>query len=391
MRTWTPTSLAQEVDRMLARRMEVVHVEGEVSQIQVPASGHAYFQLRDRDAALSCVAWRTTWRSQRYHPRPGDRVVVRGRLGAFGRQSRYQLHVSLVSPAGEGKLAKELAERRARLEADGLLDPRRKRSLPPSPRFVGVATSATGAALQDFLRVSRERWPAARILLAACTVQGLDAPASVLRAVELLLDDARSEVIVVTRGGGSKTDLLLFMDERLARFLAHSPVPVVSAVGHEIDTTLADLVADAVAPTPSAAAAMVLPDGRARAQATDAAALRLDAAMDRHLRSARRRVRDLRRRLRDPAARIGTAATQRRVLADRLHDAMGRRLRRDRERLAGALARLEAVGPLRVLQRGYAIVEGAQGVVTDPAAVSAGEELSVRVAAGRFGVRVTQR
>ncbi len=388
MRVWTPSTLAKEVQRLLGRSLQVVEVEGEISQIHVPASGHCYFQLRDRDAALSCVVWRTNWQSQRFHPRPGDRVVCRGRVGAFGQQSRYQLYVSLVRPAGEGKLAKELAARRARLESEGLLDPRRKRALPRYPRFVGIATSPTGAALQDFLRVSRGRWPAARILLGGCTVQGPTAPSSVLRAVELLLEDARSEVIVVTRGGGSKVDLLPFMDETLARFLAHSPVPIVSAVGHEIDTTLADLVADAVAPTPSAAAGLVFPDGAALASEVDARAMRLDRAMDRRVVTARRRLAELRGRLRDPLAMLRAARRRRHDLLGRLDRVVERRLAGRRERLRHLRARLEAVAPRRVLERGYAIVEGPRGVVRAPGDVAAGEAVRVRVAGGAFGAKV---
>ncbi len=249
-RRFTPSSLAREVGRELGRRWPRVVVEGEVGQVHVPASGHCYFVLRDREATLSCVLWRGDLEVSPCRPEVGLRVEATGQLGLYGMQSRYQLYARVVRRAGEGERARKLARIRARLEAEGLLDPRRKRPLPPSPRVVGVATSLTGAALQDFLEVSRRRSPATRILVAPCTVQGPEAPSSVIRALELLVEDGRAEVLVITRGGGAREDLSAFDDEWLARWVARSPVPVLSAVGHQVDASIVDLVADAVAPTP---------------------------------------------------------------------------------------------------------------------------------------------
>ncbi len=389
MRTFTPTSLARELEQVLGKRLPLVQVEAEVAQIHEPSSGHCYLQLRDRDATLSCVMWRSAWRGQRFRPEPGDRVVCRGRVGVFGGQSRYQLYVNIIEPAGVGKLARELQARRARLEAEGLLDPRRKRSLPVCPRWVGVATSITGAALQDFLRVSRHRYPAARVLVAGCTVQGERAAPSVLRAVELLLEDGRAEVIVVTRGGGSKMDLLPFWDEQLARFLAHVPVPVVSAVGHEIDTTLADLVADAVAPTPTAAAVQILPDGPALAQRVDQAEHLLCGAVHRLLGQARRRVAELAARNRDPRQRLAGVRSARADLLVRLHAATLRHVESKRREILAARARLDAVSPTAVLERGFAVVVGPTGVVTSVQETTAGDALRIHLIDGRLSASVT--
>lgn len=432
MRRYTVRQLTGEIERVVAARWPSIEVEAEVGQLGVPASGHAYLTLRDADAVLNAVCWRDTWRGQSWQPKAGDKIVCRGRMGIYPGKSSYQLFVHVITKAGEGELAAQIAARRARLEADGLLDARRKRALPPSPRVVGVATSLTGAALQDFLKVSGERFPAARILVAGCLVQGATAPASVVSAIELLLEDGRAEVIVVTRGGGGKEDLLAFQDEGLARFVAHCPIPTVSAVGHQIDTTLCDLVADVVAPTPSAAAAVVLPDGAALSHRVDDAALRLDDAMTRLLRQRTRQVRELAARVRHPAERLADIRRRAGDLRLRLERAMSQRLIRLRERVAplpsrlaapvvrrvpverraldaldarrvsaasallarrraryeAAYGRAVALSPAAVLGRGYAMVLGPDGVVSSAGSVRAGERLDVVVADGRFGVSV---
>ncbi|MBA2322169.1 MAG: exodeoxyribonuclease VII large subunit, partial [Deltaproteobacteria bacterium] len=300
-RKYTVQTLLFELERLMGRYWPAVLVEGEVHQITTPASGHTYFQLRESDAVLPSVMWRNDWRASSYKPNAGDRVIVRGRLALYMQQGKVQLYCSVIRPAGEGAQAREIAARRARLEAEGLLDPRRKRALPKFPRIVGIATSPTGAALQDFLRISQERYPAARILLAGCTVQGAEAAPSVIRAIELLIEDGRSDVIVIARGGGSRADLVAFQDEDLARFAARSPIPIVSAVGHEIDESLLDLVADAVAATPSAAAVLVLPDGMALRQRIDESETRLRACTSRVIARRRRELSALRARLQSPA------------------------------------------------------------------------------------------
>jgi len=417
VRRYTVTALNAELGALISGRYPAIEVEGEVAQIQVPSSGHAYLTLRDaperyrrQTAQLACVCWADTWGRLRHRPRQGERVVCRGKLAVYEARGVYQLYITAIEPAGQGDLQKRIAQRIARLQAEGLLDPGRKRPLPAFPRYVGVATSRTGAALQDFLRVSRERFPAARILVAPCTVQGESAPPSVIRAVDLLLEDGRAEVIVVTRGGGSKEDLLPFQDEQLARFLAASPVPVLSAVGHEIDTTIADLVADAVASTPSAAAVRALPDGQALRQRVDEAQMALVRTARRGVRRREERVAALERRLRHPRDRLREMDRRATALAERLHAAMARHLRLARAELersqarlpaatrgglaarvahlAGLEGRLSALSPLAVLGRGYAIVRGPGGVVTDPAQVQPGDPLSVRVAGGGFEAEV---
>ena len=459
MRTLTVSALVDDLDRLLSGRYPAILVEGEVSQIQRPASGHAYVILRDKpgagkpDVKLNVMVWRDDFNRMVVAPKVGDRVVCRGKLRFYGPAGTAQLAATEIVPAGLGALAQAIAERKARLLAEGLLDPRRKRPLPAVPRFIGVATSLTGAALQDFLAVSGRRWPAARILVAGCLVQGPEAPASVIRAVEMLVEDGRSEVIVVTRGGGSKEDLLAFQDEALARCVATCPVPVVSAVGHQIDTTLCDLVADVIAPTPSAAAMAVLPEAARVAQRIDERMDALVTAMRAAMAARRAHLGGLTARLRDPAARVTEGRRRLEDLRARLLAAAGRfgegrrarvrgaearlvpavlarvarsgrallaveprlsaavtaRLTRCRrrltvaERLPGAAARrsaeararvtrqeasLNALSPLAVLERGYAILKRGDRVVTSPDQVGIGDRIDVRVRGGAFGVRV---
>jgi len=388
MRNFTVKTLHQEIGELLSGRYGSILVEGEVSQIQVPASGHCYLVLRESDDSLSAVAWRGVWRQIGYKPKQGDRVVCRGRIGVYGPRGTYQLYVTEIQPAGQGDLAKEIEARKARLMADGLLDPRRKRPLPAFPRIIGVATSLTGAALQDFLKVSGQRFPAARIVVAPCQVQGEAAPRAIVQALDLLCEYGDCEVIVVTRGGGSKEDLLAFADETLARCIAACPVPVVSAVGHQVDTTLADLVADAVAPTPSAAAMLVCPDGPMLSQKIDDTMALLLAAMQRRLDGDRERVQSLSLRLRHPGQRLTEVRLRMGELEKRLRLSVTARVLRSRQELERSRVTLHALSPTGVLQRGYAIVRGEQGVITSSTQVRTQQRLGVRVAEGEFLVEV---
>jgi exodeoxyribonuclease VII large subunit len=389
MATFTVGALTQQIDRLLGRAFPTVSVEGELAQLQVPASGHAYLVLQDGACMLQCVIWRAEWRTHATPPRVGERVVVHGRLGTYAQHGRYQLYATRVEAVGAGERAARLAKIRDRLRGDGLLDPRRKRRLPAFPRVIGLATSLAGAAVHDFLRVSRGRWPAARILVSPCTVQGPESAPSVVRALELLFEDGRSDVVVVMRGGGSKVDLGAFDDEQLARWIATAPMPIVSAVGHEIDTPLSDEVADAAAPTPTAAAVRVLPDGPALAMRIDEGELALREAMARRIRAGRGQVDALRRRLRHPARALTDARGRHDRLMSALIRGIAQRVARDRARLAAIEGRLAAYSPYGVLRRGYAIVRAGDAVVRDPAQVAAGDALTIRVAGGSLGAVVS--
>lgn len=387
MRVWTVKTLSHELTKTFDRFWPKILIEGEIGQLNTPRSGHCYFQLREGDAVLGGVVWRSDWERARYRPKVGDRVQCRGRVGLFG--GRVQIYTHTMEPAGDGWLAKQIKERTERLRRDGLLAPERKRPLPPFPRIVGVATSADGAAIADFLRVSAERYPATRIVIAPCKVQGPQAPASVIRALDLLEAYGRCDVVVVTRGGGSKEDLLAFMDEALARRIAAMPVPVVSAVGHAIDTTLSDLVADVVVATPTAAAVEVLPDGYALSARTDAASARLDRAMSRLLRRRREHLAGLAARVRHPSAQLARTRLHLERLQARLERSVQQDLRTRRDRLRAAEHQLGALSPLQVLGRGYALVRTADGdVVRSVGNVASGQALTVRVGDGEIPVSV---
>ena len=389
MRRFTVKSLNEDIDTTLAARYSTIIVEGEVGELKTPYSGHCYMTLRDQDSAISAVAWRSVWQSAQYKPKVGERVLIRGKVRVYVPRGVYQLYVHEIQPVGAGALAKEIEARKARLMADGLLDPRRKRPLPTFPKTIGVVTSLTGAALQDFLKVSGERYPAAKILVAGSVVQGETAPASLIRALELLEEDGRSEVIVMTRGGGAKEHLMAFQDEYLARAIAACSVPVVSAVGHQVDTTIADLVADHVAPTPSAAALLVCPDGLALTQRVDEAASDLNHAMHRWLSQSRQRLGHLKARLRHPGQSLPDVRKRALELIRRLSTAWQHRILAQRTaRLEQLEFRLAALSPKQVLGRGYAIVRHNDVVVESPDAVSDGDTLEIRLRHGELKATV---
>ena len=402
-----------------------VWVEGEVGRVTISSAGHSYFTLKDDRSQLACVFFRDDRLASPFEARTGLRVVVHGRIDLFEAQGVYQLYVATVQPAGFGDLALQFEALKARLAAQGLFDSTRKRPLPYRPAVIGVATSATGAVWHDIRQVVARRWPLTRLILAPCQVQGEGSAASVAAALDRLArwgERCRAEgrpedapaVVILARGGGSLEDLWSFNDERVVRAVVAHPVPVVCGVGHEVDVTLADFAADVRAPTPSAAAELVVPDrtevaaavgelerrGRSRAAAALLAArVELAAegrALDRlqpaaQLAQARERAGYLL----DRATRCVRGEMSRRrglegSLAMRLAPAVETRLSAARMAIAQASAALGALGPQATLDRGYAIVRRAvdEAIVRGPGDAPAGELLSVRVARGELVARV---
>lgn len=416
------------------RGVGVVRVEGEVRGVRSVASGHLYFTLRDEEveAALDAVLFRTAPPRSREAVRDGARVVCTARATVFPGRGRLQLEVDRVEPCGLGSRLEALARLKAKLEAEGLFAPARKRPLPRDPRSIGVVTSAEGAAIHDIVRVAFRRGPV-HILLARAPVQGGAAAARLVRALDLLAR-APVDAVILGRGGGSAEDLAAFDDEALARRVAAMPVPVVSAVGHETDFTLADLVADARAATPSQAAELLVPDEEERRLALRALGRRVVRAARGSLQLSRQRVRALsaelrssagfaraaalatdelelrlveatRERLRRERSSTGTlerrieAAHPRVVLAEersaaarlslRLDEAARRELARRRADTGALAARLGAISPLAVLARGYAIASTADGrVVRRAEDVGVGAELRVRLDRGSLRAAV---
>jgi exodeoxyribonuclease VII large subunit len=395
----------------LERHVGVIWVEGEVSTLRAPVSGHFYFVLKDARAQLPAVMWRSD--AQRL-PAPleeGRRFVCRGKLGVYPEQGKVQLYVDLAEPAGLGAAAARLAELKKRLAAEGLFDPGRKRRLPRFPRRIGVVTSPTGAAVRDIVRAVWRRFPTP-ILVSPCKVQGDGAAADVAWAVRRLGRVAGVDVIIVGRGGGSAEDLSAFNEEPVVRAIIHCPVPVVSAVGHEIDVTLADLAADARASTPTAAGELCVPERAKLGEelavlerrlvrearhglARNRAGLERLAAQlvhpGRRLALQRQQIDELFMRMlaRDPRMRLRAERERLTALETRAVAALRRGLATRGGALGAAGARLDALSPLRVLDRGYALVRApAGGIVTSVTQASPGDALEVRLADGTLDVEV---
>ncbi len=320
-----------------------VWVRGELTGLKTYKSGHWYFTLRDASAQVRCVMWRSDNQRQPGPPTDGTEIFVEAQPTVWEERGEFRLTVrELIPTAAGGAWQLQLERARAALERDGLLDPARKRPLPPYPRRVGVVTSPDGAALRDVLSVLARRWPVAQVLVFPSRVQGEGAEDDLQAALERANRVADLDVLIVGRGGGSQEDLWAFNSEAVARAVAAARVPTVSAVGHETDTALTDLVADVRAPTPSAAAETIVPD-------LGAVTGQLDAL-------GRRMARSL-------SGRLAVGSQRLARTADRLAGATDRLLREQRHRLDGAAARLDALSPLKVLARGYAVARTADGDV----------------------------
>jgi exodeoxyribonuclease VII large subunit len=338
-RTYTVAELTRALRNAVEPKFRDVWVAGEIANLRRQSSGHVYFSLKDEDAVIGAVMWASAARRLKFALEEGQQVLARGFVEIYPPHGKYQLVTQEVEPRGAGALALLLQQVKERLQADGLLDPARKRALPFLPRRVGVATSPTGAALRDFLRVLHGRFPGIPVLLAPCRVQGEGAAPTVISAIRALCR-AKVDVIVVTRGGGSQEELSVFNDERLARTIAACPVPVISAVGHEVDVTVADLVADVRAATPTHAAQLVAPVRDELLATLAGLRARLDRACAGALEGRRRELRALRAELSDPAHLL---SKERHRIDDLLHRAEGAvrdPRRRERVRLDALRARL---------------------------------------------------
>jgi len=434
-RIYTVSELVGGANRAVEAAYSSVWVEGEVSNLRIVASGHAYFTLKDPAALLPVAIWRSALARLRFRLADGQRLRVAGRLGIYPQQGKFQLYADRAEPAGLGALMLQLEQLKAKLSAEGLFAAARRRPLPTWPRVIGVVTSATGAAIHDILKVTARRCPS-RILLAPALVQGDEAPASLLAALRRLQTWPGVDVIILGRGGGASEDLWAFNDEALVRAVAACPVPVIAAIGHEVDVTLCDFAADLRAATPSHAAELVVPDLQIAARRLVDAERHLALAFRRRLldersrlelahhrllgqrraliagprrrldllerrlsaQHPRRRLSELRRRLAALLARLGDQHPRLRVLAARRRldtslaelERIGRRLSAaPRVRLARAAGAVDALSPLRVLARGYAVATDAQGrALTDAAALAPGDNITLRLHRGELEARV---
>ncbi|MBE0656408.1 MAG: exodeoxyribonuclease VII large subunit [Bryobacteraceae bacterium] len=432
---YTVTSLTSAIHRLLTLNFDDVRVQGEISGYKVWSSGHAYFTLKDSGAQVRCVLFRNVARYMKVKLADGMAVKLRGSVEVRQERGEYQLVVSGIELEGEGELQMAFDLLKRRLLEEGLFDAGRKRPLPAYPVRIGVVTSPKGAVIRDIISVLGRRWPVARVRLYPTKVQGEGAIEGVCDALSRLGGSGWPEVIILARGGGSIEDLWTFNEEAVARAIAACPVPVVSGIGHETDFTIADFVADLRAPTPSAAAELIAPDreellhrianlqGRAERSMTftlmrlgrrlaERGAARAERLVQRLVGRAQQRADELEYRLRtsvtrrlelvagrleasarrlgesDPRLRLAHSGHRLAMLDARMSAAMEGAERPVRERLALLSARLGALSPLNVLTRGYAIVEGPQGILREACSVSEGDALRIRLAQGRLGARV---
>ena len=415
-------------------RFSDVLIAGEISGTKQPPSGHIYFTLKDANAELGCVVYKSALRFLRFKPKDGIAVIARGRLDAYG--GRYQLVVESLEPQGHGALQVAFEQLKKKLAAEGLFDAARKRPLPRLPRRIGIITSPTGAVIQDLLRVLDRRFKGLHIRVYPALVQGDGSIEQVCRGLRYFSESGWADVVILARGGGSLEDLWTFNEEAVARAIVGSKVPVISAIGHESDVTIADFVADLRAPTPSAAAELLGPtqeqlieqiltarnkiaqamryrmsqlSRRLHQRGTDRAALvlrgrigraqqkldesgfRMREAWRAMLGNRRRRVQQLATRVQQRDVRLQFGEMHRRLerLSARLEQAMRRRLSRTRGRLDPAAAHLSQLSPLKILDRGYAIVQNEAGqLVKTPGDAPEGSKIQVRLADGKLNARV---
>ncbi len=436
---YTVSRLNREVRGLLEGTLGSIWLEAEISNFARPASGHWYFSLKDESAQVRCAMFRQRNAGLGMVPREGMRVLVRARVGLYEPRGEFQLVVDHLEEAGEGELRRRLEVLKRRLAAEGLFDAERKRPLPPLPGRIGVVTSPTGAAFRDILHVLRRRFPAIPVLLYPVPVQGEGAAAQIAAAIAAAAERAEVDVLIIARGGGSLEDLWAFNEEAVVRAIAACPLPIVTGVGHEVDFTIADLAADVRAPTPSAAAELVVPDASEWLRSLSGSMARLAGAWRR---AAARREEDLgwvRRRLAQlhpgllverqaqrldelwvrmgraarvrlaeaghqlaarraellglsPAVRLAALSRRLDVLDARLRPAVAARVEHASAELARLAGTLHAVSPLATLERGYSITRRiADGrLVVDAAEAAAGTELEVRLASGTLEARVTR-
>jgi len=390
---WTVNELTVYLRDLLESdtNLQDIWVKGEVSNISRPTSGHLYFTLKDKFSALHCVMWRNSVSRLTVVPRDGDAVEVHGSINIYEAAGQYQLYADLIRPTGEGALYQEFIRLKALLEAEGLFAPERKRPIPRFPNVIGIVTSPTGAALQDILNTIRRRYTLARIVLAPTPVQGDEAPAGIVTALEAQNQIVNPDVIILARGGGSMEDLWAFNQERVARAIAASAAPVICGVGHETDITIADFVSDLRAPTPTAAAELATPNRADLKDNISDLSQMMAGVLTMEVNSQRLELNYLKNRIanRSPQTRVRSDRQRIDEFIHRAGTALRHKLVLQRTNLASLEHNLASLNPVAILKRGYAVVSFTDNrIVHSIIQVQGGDELDVRVQDGRFGVQV---
>ena len=362
-------------------------LRGEISNYKVYPSGHHYFTLKESQCAVKCVLFKGSAIKLRFRPENGMQVIASGRISVYPRDGAYQLYCTGLSPDGVGDLSVAYEQLKEKLRLEGLFDETHKKPLPPYPQRIAIVTSPAGAAVHDMIRILRRRYPIAKVLLLPVRVQGTEAPAEIAGAIRYANRHRLADVLITGRGGGSLEDLWAFNDERVARAIYDSEIPVISAVGHEPDVAISDFVADRRASTPSNAAEIAVPDRMELLRWLDGADSRMARGVTRQLKASQERLDSLaqKRVLTDPAALIADKGMQLDHLQHRLTAAMRAVTDRESGRFAALAASLDALSPLRVLGRGYALAQTEDGTVLRSAAqTAAGERIRVRLAQGQL-------
>lgn len=390
---WSVSQLTRYIRDLFENdaQLQDLWVEGEISNLSRPSSGHLYFTLRDSTSALRCVMWRNFAQRQVNLPKDGDAVEVHGSINVYEASGQYQLYADSIRLAGEGLLFQEFLRLKSKLDAEGLFDVNRKRPIPHWPAKIGIVTSPTGAAIRDILNTLRRRFPLAQVILSPTPVQGAEAPRKIVYAMQRLNQIIQPDVIILARGGGSIEDLWAFNDESVARAIAGSSAPVISGIGHETDFTIADFASDLRAPTPTAAAELATPN--LEDLLNDLATLThraqrgfMNAVSEQQYLLDRMAARLV---ARSPLQRIRSSQQRLDELDHRLITALKHLLKAHNAQLSGLLLRLESSSPRSILARGYAIVTLANGrTVTQVNQVSTGNQLKIQVSDGLFGAVV---
>lgn len=431
---FTVSQLNQRAKQLLEITFNSVKVEGEISNLSRPSSGHWYFTLKDKGAQVRCAMFRSRTAQLKFQPKEGDQIVVRGKVSLYENRGDYQLIVDAMKPAGEGQLQQAFIQLKQKLGAEGLFNPEHKQVLPKQIKRIAVITSPTGAAVHDILTVLKRRFPAIEVDIYPVQVQGNEAAQQIIWAINQANNDARADVLIVGRGGGSIEDLWGFNDENLARTIFHSQLPVVSAVGHEVDFTIADFVADVRAPTPSAAAEMLSPNQQEYWQRLTALSGQLEKCMYQQLQNKQWQLQSAKRGLQHPGDKLAQYAqtldmlelrlqqsqrnqftqwhkrlsqsqqqlqqqnpinklqkfsTQLDYLLQRLNSSIKQGIHNKKERLQQNALLLNAVSPLQTLGRGYAILQNeSNAIIRNSHDVKKGDVLTARINQGKLELSV---
>lgn len=368
-------------------------IRGELSNYKIYPSGHHYFTLKDESGSMKCVMFKSSAMRLRFRPENGMKVVALGSVNVYVRDGVYQLYCTGLMADGIGDLYAAFEQLKKRLGEEGLFDPAHKKPLPPYPGTIGIITSSAGAAVHDMLRILRKRYPLTRVRLLPVRVQGIEAPVEIAAAIGYANFHDLADLLIVGRGGGSMEDLWAFNDERVARAIYASRIPVISAVGHEPDVTISDFVADLRAATPSNAAELAVPDQDALRQTLDSMQEAMTVAMNRRLNAAREALDLISSRpvLHSPLASFEARRQALQLLAGRLSSAQTRNTGLARQRFVSQVAKLDALSPLKVLTRGYALVSDEDGQLLHSAAdASPGDAIQIRFADGTLRANVTE-